>query len=60
MPPNGATQQGVTQIIIQGDVFSSERTAAWLIETLRDEIENKDTVIINPQSNSTQAQVLMG
>lgn len=50
----GATSQQVTQVIIQGDVFSSEQTAEWLIEQLQDAINGRDVVIIQPGSRQGQ------
>lgn len=52
----GATSQPVTQVVVNGNIFSSRETAEWFIEELRTRIDNNDTIIISP--NSRQAQEL--
>lgn len=52
------TQKSVTQVVIQGNVFSSQETAQWIIEQIRDAVNTRDTVFIS--SNSRQAMELVG
>lgn len=54
----GAQQQTVTQVIIQGDVFSSSETVEYLINKIREAVDDRDVVIIG--SNSRNAQDLLG
>lgn len=46
------------QIVIQGNVFSSQETADWIINQLREATSTRDVVFIN--SNSRQALELAG
>jgi hypothetical protein len=46
-------QQSVAQVHIHGNVFSSEETAAWFIEKIRDAVDSRDVVLIS--GNSRQA-----
>lgn len=45
--------QRIAQVIIQGDVFSSQETANWIVEQLRQAVNDRDVVYIAP--NSRQA-----
>jgi hypothetical protein len=51
-------QQKSTQVIIQGNVFSSQETAEWIIGQIRDAVESRDVVFIS--QNSRQAMELAG
>jgi hypothetical protein len=51
-------EQAVTQVVIQGNVFSSQETASWIIEQIRDAVQTRDVVFIS--SNSRQAMELAG
>lgn len=53
----GATSQSVTQVIINGNIFSSRETADWFIEEIISRIDEEDAIIISP--NSRQAQDLV-
>lgn len=52
-----AEQQTVAQVVINGNVFSSQETADWLIDQLREAI-SRDVVFIN--GGSRQAMELAG
>lgn len=52
------TEKSVTQVVIQGNVFSSQETANWIIDQIRDAVSTRDTVFI--ASNSRQAMELAG
>lgn len=56
--PATLTQPTVTQVIINGSVFSGQETADFLVEVIRDAVNNKDVTIIN--ANSAQAQQIRG
>jgi hypothetical protein len=51
-------KQTSTQVIIQGNVFSSQETAEWIIGQIRDAVESRDVVFIS--QNSRQAMELAG
>ena len=48
----------IAQVVIQGSVFSSRETADWLVDQLKDAINNRDVVFIN--GNSRQAGLITG
>jgi hypothetical protein len=48
--------QSATQVIIQGNVFSSQETAEWIIGQIRDAVSSRDVVFIS--ANSRQAMEL--
>jgi hypothetical protein len=52
------SERSATQVIIQGNVFSSQETAQWIIEQIRDAVSTRDAVFIS--SNSRQALELAG
>jgi hypothetical protein len=52
------SERSATQVIIQGNVFSSQETAQWIIEQIRDAVNTRDAVFIS--SNSRQALELAG
>jgi hypothetical protein len=57
----GTQQQearAVSQVVIQGSIFSSQETAEWIIGQIRDAVESRDVVFIS--SNSRQAMELAG
>jgi hypothetical protein len=61
--PRGVQQsqpedKSVSQIVIQGNVFSSQETADWIIEQIRDAVNTRDVTFIN--ANSRQAMDLAG
>jgi hypothetical protein len=47
------TDKSVSQVIINGNVFSSQETANWIIDQIRDAVSTRDVVFIN--NNSRQA-----
>lgn len=51
-------EQSVTQVVIQGNVFSSQETAQWIIGQIRDAVESRDVVFIS--QNSRQGMELAG
>lgn len=50
-------QPAVAQVIIQGDVFSSQETAEWFIEEIRKAVNERDVVIVN--AGTAQASEIM-
>jgi hypothetical protein len=52
-PPGEDTDRSVSQVVINGNVFSSQETANWIIDQIRDAVTTRDVVFIN--SNSRQA-----
>lgn len=58
--PTGEVQEArpVSQISIYGNVFSSQETADWLIEQLRDRVDNHDVMLFS--ATSRQAIELQG
>jgi hypothetical protein len=54
----GATAQRVTQIVINNNGYITEDIARQMIEQIKDQINDRDVVIIN--GNSRQAQELRG
>jgi hypothetical protein len=51
-------QRAISQVVINGNVFSSQETAEWIIGQIRDAVESRDVVFIS--SNSRQAMELVG
>jgi hypothetical protein len=51
-------QRAISQVVINGNVFSSQETAEWIIGQIRDAVESRDVVFIS--SNSRQAMELAG
>lgn len=58
--PTGEVQDArpVAQVVINGNVFSSQETADWFIEQIRDAVDNKDVMLFS--ANSRQAFELAG
>ena len=52
------TTKSVSQVVIQGNVFSSAETAQWIIDQIRDAVSTRDVTFIS--SNSRQAMELAG
>jgi hypothetical protein len=52
------SEKSVAQVIIQGNVFSSQETADWIINQIRDAVNTRDVVLVS--SNSRQAMELAG
>jgi hypothetical protein len=50
--------RAVSQVVINGNIFSSQETAEWIIGQIRDAVESRDVVFIS--SNSRQAMELAG
>lgn len=50
--------RSVSQVVIQGNVFSSQETANWIIDQIRDAVNTRDVTVIN--SSSRQALDLVG
>jgi hypothetical protein len=51
-------QRAISQVVINGNVFSSQETAERIIGQIRDAVESRDVVFIS--SNSRQAMELVG
>lgn len=51
-----AEQQTVGQVVVNGNIFSSQETANWIIEQIREAVSSRDVVFIN--ANSRQAMEL--
>lgn len=53
----GATSQAVTQVIIQGDVFSSTQTVEWFIEQIKEAVDERDVIIFGAGSRQAKEMV---
>lgn len=52
----GATQQKAVQIVINGPIYGNDAAKQWLIDTFSEAVNDRDVVIISP--NSRQADEL--
>jgi DNA-binding MarR family transcriptional regulator len=54
----GATSQRTLQLVFNGPVFNSEQTKRYIVEAIREAVDESDVIIIGP--GSRQAQELVG